>query len=114
MSGVERNLPQLAGLRKSFLKLKTVDFSHPLIKTTINALNIDEIVPIAQDCAKHGLKLTYSYYSPTDAYQNHVTGKQAHTDNEYLRISSADRNLRHRRNICGRTTTDYQSTGKLS
>lgn len=62
---------------------------------TINALNIHEIVPVAQACASHGLKLTYSYYSPTDAYQNHVVGTGPSTDTEYLRISSAAHDLRH-------------------
>ena len=62
---------------------------------TINALNIHEIVPIAQACAEHDLKLTYSYYSPTDAYQSHVTGTSADTKSDYLRISNATHDLRH-------------------
>ncbi|MFZ5963390.1 hypothetical protein ACOXXX_10595 [Thalassococcus sp. BH17M4-6] len=61
---------------------------------TINAHNTKEIVPAAAACAAHGVPLTYSYFSPTDAYQSHVQSTEAERT-DYLRLSAPDYDLRH-------------------
>jgi MoaA/NifB/PqqE/SkfB family radical SAM enzyme len=59
---------------------------------TINALNIDEIRPMARLCAEHGVPMTFNYYSPTEVYQKelNIAGAERST---YFRFSTGTDNL---------------------
>lgn len=59
---------------------------------TINAQNIDEIALVTRDCADQGVVLTFSFYSPTDAYNTFIETHQAGSP-DYFQFGEAD--LRH-------------------
>ncbi|WP_370678487.1 hypothetical protein [Comamonas sp. GB3 AK4-5] len=59
---------------------------------TISALNIDNIIPMAQMAESHGLPLTFSYFSPTTRYIEKIQRNEGN-DKSYFRISNAEKNL---------------------
>lgn len=59
---------------------------------TISALNIDNIIPMAQMAEAHGLPLTFSYFSPTTQYIEKIQ-RNENNDKSYFRISNSDNNL---------------------
>ena len=71
---------------------------------TINAMNLDEIRPMAYACAKHGVPMTFNYFAPTEVYETSISVDQPSRD-DYLRFSDQDRNLILRDEDYGRART---------
>lgn len=59
---------------------------------TINAMNIDELGEMAHLCARHDVRVTFNYFSPTRVYTEQIGGEAADRT-KYFRFSDADKNL---------------------
>lgn len=59
---------------------------------TINPFNIGEMAEMAEKCARNSVKMTFSYFSPTEEYTARIENSDTN-DDAYFRFSNKDKNL---------------------
>jgi hypothetical protein len=63
-----------------------------IINYTVNAQNIDDILPVVHDCAALGQTITFQVYSPTEDYTSYLSEGDA-GKHKFIQSDSTDNNL---------------------